>query len=93
MAGISIQTLHYHGGSKRELYDKVLARSVIPVSAMINEHIQAMLKKDLNDEQELASSIDVLIEDLFDTLNEHPNFAPLFFRQWLTRLTGVGAWL
>ncbi len=83
MAEVSIQTMHYHGGSKLELYHKVLERSVMAVSNMINEHIQHMLKLDLNDEQVLVDSLNHLIDDLFEALSAHPNYALLFFRQWL----------
>lgn len=83
MAGISIQTMHYHCGSKQELYNKILERSVIPVTAMINVHIQKMLKLDLTEDAALKRSINDLIEELFDVLHKNPNFPLLFFRQWL----------
>jgi len=82
-AGISIQTLHYHTGGKRELYNRILERSVIPVTVMINRHIQQMLKQDLAKDSVLNSSLDGLIDELFSVLHEHPNFPLLFFRQWL----------
>ncbi len=83
MAGISIQTLHYHGGSKKDLYDKILERSVIPVTKMINDHIQRMIKLDLGDDEVFSRATGELIEDLFDILSENPNYPLLFFRQWL----------
>jgi AcrR family transcriptional regulator len=83
LAGISIQTLHYHCGSKQELYGKILERSIIPVNSMINKHIQQMLKQDLNDESILKDSINDLIDELFEVLYQNPNFPLLFFRQWL----------
>ena len=82
-AGISIQTLHYHAGSKKDLYYKILERSIMPVTTMINERIQEILKIDLNDEQELKKGTDALIDELFDVLHDNPNFPFLFFRQWL----------
>jgi len=82
-AGISIQTLHYHCGGKSKLYNTVLERSVVPVTNMINRHIQKMLNKDLNDDVILQESIGMLIDELFDALNDNPNYAPLFYRQWL----------
>lgn len=83
MAGISIQTLHYHCGSKSELYNRILERSIMPVTAMINRHIQKMLKLDLDDEAALNDAINELIDELFETLHQNPNFPLLFFRQWL----------
>jgi len=82
-AGISIQTLHYHCGSKLNLYNRILERSVVPVTVMLNDHIQKMLERDLNDDGVLKESIDRLIDELFDVLHENPNFPLLFFRQWL----------
>jgi AcrR family transcriptional regulator len=84
-AGISIQTLHYHSGSKLNLYHMVLERSVIPVTRMIDRHVQAMLALDLNDDQALHEHTDRLIDELFDVVGEHPNYASLFLRQWLER--------
>jgi AcrR family transcriptional regulator len=83
MAGVSIQTLHYHCGSKSELYNRILERSIMPVTAMINRHIQKMLKLDLDEEAGLNDSINELIDELFETLHQNPNFPLLFFRQWL----------
>jgi len=82
-AGISIQTLHYHYGGKKNLYDKVLEHSIIPVTKAINGHIQNMIELDLKDDSVLADSINKLIDDLFGILHEHPHYPSLFFRQWL----------
>ena len=83
MSGISIQTLHHHFGSKQELFNQVLARSVIPVTVMINEHIQKMMELDLNDENVLQEATNKLIDELFEVLHRNPNYPLLFFRQWL----------
>ncbi len=82
-AGTSIQTLHYHFGSKKDLYNQVLERSVLPVNNMINKHIQKMLTPEINRESVLKKAIDELIDELFDVLHENPSFPLLFFRQWL----------
>jgi AcrR family transcriptional regulator len=86
-AGISIQTLHYHSGSKLNLYHMVLERSVVPVTRMIDTHIQSMLAQDLNDDRVLEQHTDRIIDELFDVVGEHPNYAPLFLRQWLEKDT------
>jgi AcrR family transcriptional regulator len=82
-AGISIQTLHYHCDGKLNLYHKVLERSMVPVTSMINEHVQRMLGIDLNDAGALQGAIDSFIDELFDMLHHHPQYPPLFLRQWL----------
>jgi AcrR family transcriptional regulator len=82
-AGISINTLHYHCGGKKRLYEKVLERAVVSVTDLVNGHVERMLQKDLNDGDMLRESITDLIDDLFDTLWAHPNYARLFFRQLL----------
>ena len=48
-AGISIQTLQYHCGGKKNLYKTVLEGSILPVTDFINSHVQKMLSQDLND--------------------------------------------
>jgi AcrR family transcriptional regulator len=82
-AGISINTLHYHCGGKRNLYEKVLERAVASVTDLVGKHVELMLQRDLNDVDMLEESITRLINDLFDILSEHPNYARLFFRQLL----------
>ncbi len=82
-AGISINTLHYHCGGKKKLYEKVLERAVVSVTDLVNEHVQRILDRDLNDPDMLEESITRLIGDLFDILHEHPNYARLFLRQLL----------
>lgn len=82
-AGVSIQTLHYHGKGKLGLYNQVLERSVIPVTNMINRHVQEMLGLDLADSRVLNHALARLIDELFDVLYANPHFPLLFFRQWL----------
>ncbi len=82
-AGISINTLHYHCGGKRNLYEKVLERAVVSVTDLVNAHVDLILQKDVNDVGMLEESITRLINDLFDILSEHPNYARLFLRQLL----------
>lgn len=82
-AGISIQTLQYHGKGKRNLYHAVLERSVLPVTERIDRYVQKMLERDLTDPRMLEESVTRIIDELFDLLHEHPNYALLFYRQWL----------
>ncbi len=82
-AGISIQTLHYHCGGKKNLYRTVMERSIMSVTDLINGHVQKMLCTDLNDSRVLEESVTSIIEDLFNVLHTHPDYALLFYRQWL----------
>jgi AcrR family transcriptional regulator len=82
-AGISINTLHYHCGGKKNLYDKVLERAVVSVTNLVNAHVEGMIRGDLNDPEMLEESITRLIDELFDMLHSHPHYARLFFRQLL----------
>ncbi|MCX5868630.1 MAG: TetR/AcrR family transcriptional regulator [Proteobacteria bacterium] len=84
-AGISIQTLHYHGGNKLNLYSQVLQRSIVPVTKMINRHIENMMTGDLNDDGAMQESLEKLMDELLEVLHQNPNFPLLFFRQWLER--------
>jgi AcrR family transcriptional regulator len=83
VAGISINTLHYHCGGKKNLYDKVLERAVVTVTGLVNRHVEGMIAGDLNDARMFDESITRLIDELFDMLHEHPNYARLFIRQLL----------
>ncbi len=82
-AGISIQTLHHHIQNKENLYNIVLERAMGPTTKMINQHIQKMLKKDLNNDKVLKKSIDQIIDDLFKIVQKNPHYPRLFFRQLL----------
>jgi len=86
-AGISIQTLHYHCENKPNLYHMVLKRSVIPVTRMIDHHVQPMLAQNLSDDSVLREYTDRIIDELFNVLSENPNYALLFLRQWLEQDT------
>ena len=82
-AGVSIQTLQYHCGGKKNLYRAVLERTVVPVTDLINRYVQKMLEQDLTDERVLEESVARIIDELFDLLQAKPHYAPLFYRQWL----------
>lgn len=84
-AGVSIQTLQYHSGGKKNLYKKVLERTVIPVTNLINRYVQKMVEQDLADVRVLEEWVARIIDELFDLLHAHPNYAPLFYRQWLVQ--------
>ena len=84
-AGISIQTLHYHGGSKLNLYRQVLQRSIVPITKMINRHIENMMTGDLNDDETMQESLGKIMDELLGILHRNPNVPLLFFRQWLER--------
>ena len=82
-AGISIQTLHYHFAGKKNLYNRVMERSVVPVTDLVNKHVQEMFRQDLNDAGRLELAVTRIIDELFDILHSHPNYPLLFYRQWL----------
>lgn len=82
-AGISIQTLQYHCDGKKNLYSAVLERAVVPVTDLVNRYARKMLERDLTDVAVLETSIDRTIDELFDLLHAHPNYALLFYRQWV----------
>ncbi len=82
-ACISIQTLQYHCKGKKNLYKAVMERSVVPVTDFVNRHVQKMVEQDLHDPRVLEASVTRTIDELFDLLHAHPNYAQLFYRQWL----------
>ena len=82
-AGISLQTLQYHCGGKKNLYKAVLERSVGTITDLVNRYVQKMLEQDLKDARVLEVSVYRIIDEMFDLLHQHPNYAPLFYRQWL----------
>jgi AcrR family transcriptional regulator len=82
-AGISIQTLHHHCGAKEDLYKTVLERTIIPVTDLVDRYVQKLLEQDLTDVRVLEESVARVIDELFDLLHAQPNYALLFYRQWL----------
>ncbi len=87
--GISIQTLHHHIKNKANLYNLILESSMSPVTGMINQYVEEMLKQDLNDDEILKACMDKFIDDLFDVIHKNPNYPLLFFRQWLETDPGL----
>ena len=77
--GISIQTLHYHCESKLKLYNAVIERCILPITDIINAHMEEFLKE--NDG--LKHRIGLIIDDVFDEFFRNPNYPNLLFRQWL----------
>ena len=77
--GISIQTLHYHCESKLKLYNAVLERCILPITNIINKHMEELLKE--NDG--LKHRIGLIIDDVFDEFFRNPNCPNLLLRQWL----------
>ena len=77
--GISIQTLHYHCESKLKLYNSVIQRCIIPITNIINVHVEEMLE----DNETLKDRIGMVIDDVFDEFFKNSNYPLLLFRQWL----------
>ena len=84
-AGISLQTLQYHCGGKKNLYKAVLERAVVQTNDLLNRYVQKMIEQDLTNESVLEESVARIIDELFDLLQANPNYAPLFYRQWLVQ--------
>ncbi len=84
-AGISIQTLQYHCGGKKNLYKTVLERTVVPVTDLVNRYVRKMVEQDLTDVRVLEESVARIIDELFDLLHTNPNYSRLFYRQWLVQ--------
>ncbi len=87
--GISIQTLHHHIKNKANLYNLILENSMAPVTSMINQYVEEMLKQDLNDDTILKAGMDQFVDDLFDVVHENPNYPLLFLRQSLEADPGL----
>jgi AcrR family transcriptional regulator len=87
--GISIQTLHHHIKNKANLYNLILESSMAPVTSMINQYVEEMLKQDLNDDTILRAGMDQFVDDLFDVIHENPNYPLLFLRQSLEADPGL----
>ena len=82
-AGISIQTLQYHCGGKKNLYRAVFERVLFPVTDMVTRYAEKMLEQDLSDVRVFEQSVARIVDELFDLLQANPNYAPLLYRQWL----------
>ncbi len=82
-AGISIQTLHYHCESKLNLYLMVIRRAVLPMVERIQSHVLKMDTPGALDPQAMEGLIHGAIEDVFDLLHANPNYAHLYFRQYM----------
>jgi AcrR family transcriptional regulator len=81
--GISIQTLHYHCETKLNLYNSVIERCIVPITKVINQHVEEMLKLDPSDYNALQERVGMVIDDVFDEFHQNPNYPLLLFRQWL----------
>ena len=83
--GISIQTLHYHCENKLNLFNTVIERCIVPITRIINHHVEELLKLDPADSEALQDRISMVIDDVFDEFYHNPNYPLLLFRQWIEK--------
>ena len=81
--GISIQTLHYHCENKLNLFNTVIKRCIVPITRIINQHVEELLKLDPSDSDAIQNRIDMVIDDVFDEFYNNSNYPLLLFRQWI----------
>ncbi len=81
--GISIQTLHYHCENKLNLFNTVIRRCIVPITRIINRHVEELLKLDPTDSDSFQNRIGMVIDDVFDEFYDNPNYPLLLFRQWI----------
>lgn len=82
-ANLNMATMHHHVGTKRQLYERVLARLFEEERAVINPFLEQIDDSTLKN----AESLRVLLSDLVDTLvnliDRSPARARLYMRRWL----------
>ncbi|MPZ52598.1 MAG: TetR family transcriptional regulator [Acidimicrobiia bacterium] len=86
--GLNIATIHYHYGSKQELYKAAVSRSFTRQRATVQRLLERCEEIDKLTPETFAVLLDSFIDDLLQTTNEHPWAARLFVRWALTHGRG-----
>ena len=81
--GLNVATVHYHAGSKRDLYLKVIGRLYEEERALVEEFEQRAEEHTLQDPQAFGELLTWLADRLVDLLVRDPGRPYLYMRRWL----------
>lgn len=84
-AGLNIATMHYHVGSKEDLYREVFRRLFRQEYALIARFVADVDDAVVADPAALRSLLEQLVDALVDMTREQPETARLWLRRWLER--------
>jgi AcrR family transcriptional regulator len=82
-AGVNVAAIHYHGGSKRELYLTVIRRLYEAERELVARFAEEMDEETVRNPEALGGLLGRFAEDLVDLLAEHPERARLYVNRWL----------
>jgi AcrR family transcriptional regulator len=82
-AGLNIATMHYHVGSKRDLYTQVVRRLYEQEHAVIAGFLAQMDETALRQPSTFFTILNNLIDTFIDLMREHPERPQLYVRRWL----------
>ncbi|MFQ3633125.1 TetR/AcrR family transcriptional regulator [Roseiflexus sp.] len=83
--GLNVATIHYHTGSKQELYQAVFRHLAERERAIIAAHTQHVTDDDIADPVAFRRRLTSLIDALVDLTIEQPEIPRLWLRRWLER--------
>lgn len=83
--GLNVATIHYHIGSKSELYRAVFRRLAERERAIIAVYTQHVTDDDIADPDALRRRLNALVDALVDLTLEQPETPRLWLRRWLER--------
>lgn len=84
-AGLNIATMHYHVGSKEDLYQQVFRRLFEQEYALIASFVADVDDRVVADPAALRSLLEQLVDALVDMTLAQPETARLWLRRWLER--------
>ena len=83
--GLNISTIHYHVGSKRELYRRVFHQLFLKEYEIVARFAGDVAEEVVHDRAALRLRLNQLIDALIDMTLEHPEVPRLWVRRWLER--------
>jgi len=89
-ADLNMATVHHHVGTKRQLYDKVLARLFQEERKIVDPFLEKIDDSVLQNSDELRAVLKDLLDTLVDLLDQSPARARLYMRRWLEGASDSG---
>jgi AcrR family transcriptional regulator len=84
-AKVNIATIHYHVGTKEELYLEVFRRGYAREVLLVKSFIDEMQPEKLGSEENIRSAIRKFVSDIVDMNVAEPNLAKLSIRRQFTQ--------
>lgn len=83
--GLNISTVHYHAGTKEEIYRRVFHRLFVQEFELVSRFAGYVDEEVVHDPAAVRRLLERLVDAIIDMTLEHPEVPRLWVRRWLER--------